>query len=399
MHTPLTILFLIIASNNLRRMKKLSYFVFIPLLLIISSCNVIRFNQALQIDENEDWLTSGGNPQKTNISNSKALLTPPFALLWDYNLEAGISKNSISASDGVVFVNSLSGDLQALNISNGKSLGKLDLGDAIFSTPLIYKNYIICTISDNEKFSIVCYNLRAGEILWQKYLDDIQSSPIIINEAIIVSTTGGEIIKLNLTDGKQLWNYRMRDSRFGFFNTPSSYENIILTGGSDGTMYAVNFTDGKELWSFKTKESINSDVSIYNNKIYFGSDDKNLYCLDTAGKLLWKKNLNSKVISSCGFFKENVIVSGVNGYVYSLNANTGEENWSFRTEGTIHASPLIKDDKIFIGSFDFYFYCIGAERGEMLWKYKTEGRIRSSAVIWKEYIMIGCDPKYFYCFK
>jgi len=380
-------------------MKKLSYIVFIPLLLSICSCNVIRFNQALQVNENEDWLTSGGNPQKTNISNSKALLTPPFVLLWDYNLEAGISKNSISASDGVVFINSLSGNLQALNIFNGKSLGKLDLGDAIFSTPLIYKNYVICTFSGNDNYSILCYDLRGGAIVWQKNLDNIESSPIIIDEKIIVSTTEGEIVQLNLKDGKQLWNFRLPDSRFGFYNTPSFYDTKILTGASDGYLYSLDFLTGKELWKFKTNASINSDVSIYNNRIFFGSDDGNLYCLDGTGSLLWKKNLSSKVISSCAFYKENVIVSAVNGYIYSVNAETGIENWSFRTEGTIHASPLVKDNKIFIGSFDFYFYCIGAELGDMLWKYKTEGRIRSSAVIWKEYIMIGCDPKYFYCFK
>jgi outer membrane protein assembly factor BamB len=67
----------------------------------------------------------GGNLQKTNISNSKNVLTPPFSLLWEFSLEAGVSKNSISASDGVVFINTLNGELQALNITNGKSLGSL----------------------------------------------------------------------------------------------------------------------------------------------------------------------------------------------------------------------------------------------------------------------------------
>lgn len=385
-------------------MKKLTNILFIPLLLLVSSilisCNTIRFNQALQIDEKEDWLMCGGNCAKTNISNSKSVLTPPFKLLWDYSLEAGISKNSIAASNGVVFINTLSGELQALNITNGKSLGNYKkLGKAAFSTPLIYKDYIICTFSGDKESSILCYDLKIGIEKWRKNFYSIEASPILVNDNIILSTVEGEIVKLNLADGKEQWSYKLKNQKFGFYSSPSFSGNKIFTGATDGYMYCIDFNSGKEMWKYKTNASVYADVSIYDNKIYFGSDDKNFYCLDTAGKLIWSKNLNSKVISSCGFYNDKIIISTVGGKIYSLNQNDGGENWSFTTKGAIHASPLIKDNKIFIGSYDFFIYCIDAEDGAELWKYKTEGRIRSSAVVWKDYILVGSDPKYFYCFK
>lgn len=378
------------------------FYILLSLSLIVSifSCNTIRFNQALQVDENEDWLMCGGNSRKTNISNSKTVITPPFKLIWDYSLEAGIAKNSISASDGVVFINTLSGELQALNITNGKSLGNFkDLGKAAYSTPLIYKNFIICTFAGDKQSSVLCYDLKGGREMWRKNLYNIEASPIIADDYIIVSTTQGEIAKLNLLDGKEQWSFEIKNSKYGFYTSPSYFENRIYIGSTDGYIYCINFSDGKELWKYKTKESVYADVSIYNNKIYCGSDDKNLYCLDTAGKLVWSKNFDSKIISSCGFYNGNAIISTVSGYVYSLNQNTGSENWKFETKGAIYASPLVKDNKIFIGSYDFNIYCIGAEEGAELWKYKTEGRIRSSAVVWKDYILVGSDPKYFYCFK
>jgi len=342
----------------------------------------------------------GGNLQKTNISNSKEILTPPFNLLWEYSLEAGISKNSISASDGVVFINTLNGELQALNITNGKSLGSYNkLGKAAFSTPLIYKNFIICTFSGDQKSSILCYDLKAGIEVWRKNLYNIEASPVIVNGDILISTTEGEVIKLSLSEGKEMWSYDIKDKKYGFYNSPTYFENKIYIGSTDGNIYCINFSDGKELWKFKTNASVYADASVYNNKVYCGSDDKNLYCLDTAGSLLWSKNFNSKIISSPGFYKDKVILSTIGGYIYSLNEIDGSENWKFETKGTIHASPLIKDNRIFIGSYDFFIYCIDAEDGAELWKYKTEGRIRSSAVVWKDYILVGSDPKYFYCFK
>ena len=381
-------------------MRYKAYIFFIPLLILFSSCNTIRFNQALQINENEDWLMCGGNLQKTNISNSKDVLTPPFKLLWEYSLEAGISKNSISASDGAVFINTLNGELQALNITNGKSLGCFNkLGKASYSTPLIYKNYIICTFAGDKQSSILCYDLKAGNEMWRRNLHNIEASPIIVNGNILVSTTEGEVVKLNLLDGKELWDYKIKNLKYGFYNSPTYFENKVCIGSTDGNIYCLDFSNGKELWQYKTNASVYADVSVYNNKIYCGSDDRNFYCLDTAGKLIWSKNFNSKIISSPGFYNDKIILSTVSGYIYSLNETDGNENWKFETKGTIHASPLIKDNKIFIGSFDFYFYCLSAEDGAELWKYKTEGRVRSSAVVWKDYILVGSDPKYFYCFK
>ena len=55
--------------------------------------------------------------------------------------------------------------------------------------------------------------------------------------------------------------------------------------------------------------------------------------------------------------------------VYCLDAVTGDEKWSFFTEGPIRLAPTLSDGKVYVGSDDGYVYCIDAATGEQAWKY------------------------------
>ena len=59
-----------------------------------------------------------------------------------------------------------------------------------------------------------------------------------------------------------------------------------------------------------------------------GSDDKNVYALDTAdGTKLWKFTTGGKVSSSVALAEGlSIFFGSEDGFVYSLDADTGEKN-------------------------------------------------------------------------
>lgn len=366
----------------------------------IFSCSSVSIEKLVEINENEDWLMIGGNPEKTNISKSPSDLTPPFELYWQYDVDGGLAKNSLSATDAILFVNTLNGEFYSLDISSGKSLGRAStLGKASFSTPLVFNNNVIIASSGNKQSNIFSYNLVLGTIKWQRNVKWVESSPVMVNENIYVSNTIGELYRLNARTGTIIWKSKTGNYLSSFYTSPTVYNEKIYLGSNDGLMYAFESDHGKELWNFKADASIFCDAAVYNGKIFFGSDDRNFYCIDTLGQLKWKKNLNTKFLSSPTFYKDMVIITGIDGNVYSLNSSDGELNWKFSTFGVISASPLLHQDKIFIGSYDKNFYCLNADDGKELWKYKCEGRIHTSAIVWKDFIFVASDDKYVYCFK
>ena len=62
--------------------------------------------------------------------------------------------------------------------------------------------------------------------------------------------------------------------------------------------------------------------------------------------------------------------SSVDDCVHCLDAETGEEKWTFFTDAAVRFPPSWYDGKVYFGSDDGYAYCLDAEKGTLLWKYK-----------------------------
>jgi len=373
-------------------------FLFLP--LFFYSCFPLSIDKLVEIDENEDWLYIGGDLAKTNTSKSKNTFTPPFNLYWQYDVDGGLAKNSLSVSDAILFANTLNGEFYTIDINSGKGLGRTStLGKSSYSTPVVFNNNIIITSSGDKKSKVFSYNLVKGAVQWERNVQWVESSPVLVNEDIVLSNLQGALYRLNAKNGRIVWKSGLKRSLFSFYTSPTISNDKIFLGCTDGNMYAYDLKSGKELWKYKTGASIFCDASVNDGKVYFGSDDNSFYCVDTTGILIWKKDLNTKFLSSSTFYKDKLITSGVDGNVYALNKNNGDVNWKFTTFGAIWASPLLQGNKIFIGSFDKNFYCLNAEDGMELWQYKCEGRIRTSAIVWKDYIFVASDDKFIYCFK
>ncbi|MDA1143176.1 MAG: PQQ-binding-like beta-propeller repeat protein [Planctomycetota bacterium] len=56
--------------------------------------------------------------------------------------------------------------------------------------------------------------------------------------------------------------------------------------------------------------------------------------------------------------------------VVALDTETGEEKWSFYTNGPVRLPPAASGGKVFVVSDDGFLYCLNAGSGELVWKYR-----------------------------
>lgn len=142
---------------------------------------------------------------------------------------------------------------------------------------------------------------------------------------------------------------------------------------------------------FKTEGAVRSTPAIFQNKIYFGSGDGYLYCLDEySGNLLWKYRTEGSVTSSPVISNNKIYFSSKDGFLYCVHASDGKQQWKFslgedlfyRWEFDYYmSSPAILDGVVYIGSGDGNLYAVNSENGKFLWKYFTGARIRSTPAI------------------
>jgi outer membrane protein assembly factor BamB len=152
------------------------------------------------------------------------------------------------------------------------------------------------------------------------------------------------------------------------------------------------------LWSYQTNDLITSSPVVSHGRVYIGSWDHNLYCLDMDyGNQLWNYSTGGMITATPALENNRVYVGSQDTYLYCLNAVNGDLIWSYKTDYMVESSPTIKDDKVYFGSNDGYLYCLFSDDGDLVWKFSTQNAIWSSPVVTDDYVYFGDLNGIFYC--
>jgi outer membrane protein assembly factor BamB len=64
------------------------------------------------------------------------------------------------------------------------------------------------------------------------------------------------------------------------------------------------------------------------------------------------------------------------------------EKWKLELDATIHSSPILADQTLYMGSEEGQLYAIDATDGKVIWQAPAEGKIRSSAAVYGDELFI-----------
>ena len=151
------------------------------------------------------------------------------------------------------------------------------------------------------------------------------------------------------------------------------------------------------LWSYTTGDNVRSSPAITNNKVYIGSKDDKVYCLNAdTGAFIWSYTTGNWVDSSPAIYNDKIYIGSFDDKVYCLNADTGAFIWSYTTGDNVRSSPAITNNKVYIGSDDGKMYCLNADTGAFIWSYTTGTGIRilSSPATYNDKIYFGSSNGY-----
>jgi outer membrane protein assembly factor BamB len=153
------------------------------------------------------------------------------------------------------------------------------------------------------------------------------------------------------------------------------------------------------MWRIETGGSIDTRPLIYDNKVYFGSYNHNLYCLDVrTGKLLWKYKTRDRIGNASPVEHDGIIyVGSYDKNMYAFDARTGGLIWKFKTEGRIHCNAAIKNDTVYFSSYDRNFYALDARTGALRWKFRTYACVLCDPTFFGDMVIFGSYDRNFYC--
>ncbi|MFB3888447.1 MAG: PQQ-binding-like beta-propeller repeat protein [Candidatus Bathyarchaeia archaeon] len=189
-------------------------------------------------------------------------------------------------------------------------------------------------------------------------------------------------------------------------SSPAAVKGKIYIGSDDQTWYCLDANTGAKVWGFSVGYPIRSSAAVVNDRVYTGADDGFFYCLDAnTGAQIWKTPAPGQVLPiMTGTFPQytsSPIVSGgkvyagsVDANLYCLDSTTGATIWKLPTSNSILSTPtLIEGDGLYIASVDGYVYKVNPANGEIIWKISTpiglELAMEGTPVVGNGLVVIG----------
>lgn len=365
--------------------------------IFLTGCAGIRIGRSLQ-QHPDDWLMYGGTA--TRVNQSHAVVAPPLHQVWEYNALAGIAATPL-VRDSVMIIGTLHGELQAVNLGNGKRLGYIVLESAVAATPAWDGNYVYVPSAHGTE-TLACIGIEESERKWVASLGPIESSPLLVGDLLYVVTLDGTLYCLNKNDAAEIWKFAPspKEKRKPVRSSPATDGTTIVFGSDDGSVYAVDRLSGQLQWKHHIGGSIVATPIISEGNVVVGSTNGLLVALRANdGTLLWKYDTGSKIFGAASATKNIIFVGSADGRCHAVKSSSGAMVWTFSTKSVLNSAPLVAGTILYFGSLDRTLYALRVDTGEELWRYAAPGRIRVSPVIWGTTLLLTYEDKFVSAFR
>jgi outer membrane protein assembly factor BamB len=247
-------------------------------------------------------------------------------------------------------------------------------------------------VSDGEKLFfctekvVRCLNKETGDLRWEypskgQLASQIWSTPLAAGGMVYVPLLSGALIAIDTETGSPVWTFNAK-SAIG--NSPTFYNGAVFFGSDDRKLYCVEAKGGTPVWkdgAFQAPGSVVSSPTIADELVFFVCNDLHVYALDAAsGEPRWSQGLpfpapGMSPVSAAGI----LFVPTTNGIV-ALNTRGGAARWFYKTESTTAASPAVSGDKLFFGTDKGEVICLDFF-GKKLWATELDSSVKASPAI------------------
>lgn len=222
------------------------------------------------------------------------------------------------------------------------------------------------------------------------------SSPVVVNDTVVVATDRGDLHAFHLGNGSTRWQVAVGTNTTNVslppvVSTPCLHAGRVYVGTRAGTLKCVDLGTGTSLWNFSTGAAVTSSPHLLSTtegsiRIVFTATNNQTYCVTEAGQLAWAAHSNhgrTRGSVAVGAATGVVVVGCESGHARGLNASTGTALWEFHAGGEIYASPVIDDaeTRVFVGTTESVLYCLDARTGIPVWNYTTPAALNRSVAL------------------
>jgi len=174
---------------------------------------------------------------------------------------------------------------------------------------------------------------------------------------------------------KKAWSANVGESGNFIFN-PVYVENTVLTAATNGNIFRFDNSTGSQIWKTDAGMILTAGVGADNTSLAVVGDKGVVLVYDLNGKLRWKVQASSEILSSPVIGDGLVVVRSIDNHIVAYDALTGKRKWAI--ERTL--PTLILRSALGMTIFEHNIY-VGLPGGKLIAINLASGSVRWEATV------------------
>jgi outer membrane protein assembly factor BamB len=128
----------------------------------------------------------------------------------------------------------------------------------------------------------------------------------------------------------------------GYTFSPAYAKDAVYVAAADGSLMKLDAATGKQQWRVNTGTRLSAGVGTDGELVAVAGEDGAVLAYDSNGKLLWKAQVTSEVLSSPAVGEGAVVVRSIDNRVTALDGVNGSRRWFLQRQApalTMRSSP------------------------------------------------------------
>lgn len=263
----------------------------------------------------------------------------------------------------------------------------------------------------SDRGTVYALDRQTGALVWKNtnVSGAVRMAPLVVGSRVIVESNDNNVYGLDAVTGTLKWLFTRPDGSLGYSAPVSAAGNSVLICG-EATLYRLDATTGKEIWHSNLGGKALGTAAVSGNRVYVAGDGSGLVALDLAtGERLWRFRVGNEKVGPDWFGSplvaaKTLFVSTYRYNIYALDPASGRVKWSTKLLGPALARPALDEKRnvLYVTSGTFRdnptLTAFNARNGARLWEYKL-GYVTASPVVYDDRLYLGSTNGYFYAFS
>jgi outer membrane protein assembly factor BamB len=184
--------------------------------------------------------------------------------------------------------------------------------------------------------------------------------------------------------------------------SPAVVGDRTFVAGCDSLLHVIDAKTGKSQGNIDLGGQAGATAAVFGNSIYVGTMSNQVLAVDWKNlKKQWtfeSPRLQQPFYSSASVTKNLVIVGSRDKKLYAIDRISGQEVWSYSTDGIIDSSPLVVGERIYFSSQaeDALLYVLDLN-GKKKYTIELDKSITGSPAAGPDCILVGTEKGTLYC--